>query len=80
MAKKSYMNGLILGIALGVLALASSATISWLGWFDTGIIGPFSNWLAEMSWMPEFLATLSWFEYLVAGLIGAIIGIYVEVK
>ena len=80
MAKKNYWNGIILGVVLAILALAASQTMSMIEWVDTLLIGPLTNFLANASWMPEFFTTLTWFNYLVAGLIGALIGFYIEVK
>jgi len=79
MAKK-YWNGVILGVVMATLALLAAGSTSWLGWIDTSIITPLSDWLLGFEWMPEFLVELSWFKYLVAGLIGAIIGLYIEIR
>jgi len=80
MAIKKYWNGVIFGIVLGVLALAASEVLTAVKWVGTVIMNPLANWLQSQTWMPVFLADLSWFNYLVAGAIGAIIGLWIEVR
>jgi len=79
MAKKNILNGILLGIgiALFVLYISSQGFISQLGFIDTAVTS-ISDWFQAQEWMPEFLATITWFNWLVAGTIGLIIGLWVE--
>ena len=80
MAKKNYWNGILLGVGIALLAYASAQYFTWLNWLPNSIISPLATWLQSASWMPSALATLSWFDWLVVGVIGFFIGLWTEVK
>lgn len=79
MPKRNYWNGIVLGILFALLILAASETFTWLSWVGD-MVGSISNWLKSQSWMPDFLTTITWFKWLVAGVIGLIIGLFIEIK
>jgi hypothetical protein len=78
MANKSYMNGIIIGIALAVLALFAATQIDALSFIDT-----FFTWIVSLFANVEALETVTAWEhakYLVAAILGLGIGIWVESK
>jgi hypothetical protein len=79
MAKgKSYMNGIVVGILLAVLALFAATQIEALSFIDT-----FFTWLVSLFANIEALETVTAWEhakYLVAGLVGLIIGVWTEYR
>lgn len=77
MAKNSIWNGILIGIALAVLAFYAAQSISALG-FVASIINSISTWLAAQTWMSWY--TFGYLNYVVAGVIGLIIGLWVEYK
>jgi len=79
MPKKKYLNGIILGILFALAILALAGTFEWLGWLEDMIIS-MSTWFQSQNWMPEFLTTVTWFKWLIAGVIGLIIGLFIEIK
>jgi len=76
---KSYMNGIIIGITLAVLALFAATQIEILGPIDS-VITSLADWIAGIESFPEALGSWTYFKYLIAALIGTAVGIYIEYK
>ena len=73
-----WKNGAIFGILFGVLVLYASKNISSLS-FISSAISSVTGWLTAQTWFPEFL-NLSWLDYILTGLVGMIVGIYIDLK
>jgi len=73
----SYKNGLLFGALFGVVALAyalsAGSYIAFLGdW-----MAKLTTWLTTQTWFPASL-NFAQLNYVLAGLIGAIVGIYID--
>lgn len=82
MAAKSYWNGIIVGIVAALAIAYISTTLSWLGWLNT-MLTSIGTWFIAQTWWPttiEFLQSVATVKYIFAGVIGFIIGIWVEAK
>lgn len=75
---ESYKNGLIFGLLFGVLLLYASINISALG-FVNSAMNSLVDWLTTQSWFPASL-NVSWLNYGLAALIGAIVGIWIDTR
>jgi len=76
-----YKNGLIFGVIFGLVVLYAAVNIDTgaLNWVDS-LITSLTDWLQGIESMPTFLVELTWLNYVVAGLIGGIVGIYIDVR
>lgn len=74
---KSYWNGILIGVALAVLAFYASQSIAAISFIST-FINSISTWLAAQTWMSWY--TFGYLNYVVAGTIGLLIGLWVEYK
>jgi len=77
MAKQKYWNGIIIGIALAVLALFAAKDIAVLG-FIANAVTWIVDTLTTQTWMPTSLSGWAYFDYMVVAVIGMAIGIWVE--
>lgn len=77
MAGKSVWNGILIGVALAVLAFYASNNITSIS-FIAGWINSIATWLSAQTWMSWY--TFGYLNYVVAGLIGFLIGLWVEYK
>jgi hypothetical protein len=76
---KSYTNGMILGIAFGVLLLLYAQSPGSFLSFFSDVINWCSTSLASFSWWPTFF-TGQFLNYTLVVILGGIIGGYVEYK
>lgn len=79
---KNVWNGIIIGVIAALAIMYMSTTLSWLGFINTMMVS-ISNWFMDQSWWPQtidFLLNVDKVKYLFAGLIGLIVGLWVEYK
>lgn len=82
MAGKSVWNGIIIGIIAAVAIMYIATTLGWLSFLNTMMVN-MSQWFIDQSWWPttiDFLLDVNAVKYIFAGIIGLIIGLYVEYK
>jgi hypothetical protein len=77
MAKSNVWNGVLLGMAFALLAFYAASSITQLS-FVASMVNGIAEWLAKQTWMDWF--TFGYLNYVVAALIGAAIGLWVEYK
>lgn len=79
---KNVWNGVIIGVVAALAIAYIATTLSWLGWLDTMMIN-ISEYFTNLSWWPttiEFLQNITTVKYIFAGLIGALVGLWIEYR
>lgn len=76
----SYSNGLFLGIVVGLLVeytagFSGSFLSFWGTWMSSA-----STWLLAQTWMSWATSFASYMDYILSALIGAIVGIYIDLN
>jgi len=77
MAKKTYWNGIIVGVSLAILIYFAAGSLTWLSWLPD-MITKLGDFLA--SYFPESITSWEYYNYLIVGAIGFLIGLWVEWK